>query len=168
MCLIRRLALPCLLLLALLPYGRAHAAEPSHKDALARRLMELTHADDLIRQLEPQAINPLLASLKQMNPGREQEIQTLAESDLLPAITKSTAALMPRLVAIYASHYSEDDLRAIIAFYQTPAGQRLIASLPAITQESAAAGQEWGKQTLVSVFQGFVESCRAKGLTVGK
>jgi hypothetical protein len=35
-------------------------------------------------------------------------------------------------------------MRAIIDFYRTPAGQRLVSALPGITQRSMVIGQRWG------------------------
>ena len=43
------------------------------------------------------------------------------------------------------------ELRQIVAFYHTPAGQNLIAELPGITLESMQAGQAWGAQIGKSV-----------------
>lgn len=48
------------------------------------------------------------------------------------------------LLPIYQKHISLPDLKAITAFYLTPAGKRFAEKTPFIVQESMAAGQEWG------------------------
>jgi hypothetical protein len=49
------------------------------------------------------------------------------------------------VIPIYARHFSLEDLNALIAFYSTPMGQRVIHELPAIAGESMAIGAQWGQ-----------------------
>ncbi len=67
--------------------------------------------------------------------------------------------LVDMVVPIYDRHFTDADIKALIAFYETPAGKKFIAATPAITQESMAAGQAWGKQVAQSV----IEQLKAKG-----
>jgi hypothetical protein len=48
------------------------------------------------------------------------------------------------VVPIYDKHLSEQDIKSVIAFYETPAGKRFVKVLPQLTQESMVAGQKWG------------------------
>ena len=52
--------------------------------------------------------------------------------------------LAEMLVPVYSKHLTMDDLKAIIQFYESPAGKKLASKTPMITQESMAIGQEWG------------------------
>ncbi|TAE32605.1 MAG: DUF2059 domain-containing protein [Cytophagales bacterium] len=54
--------------------------------------------------------------------------------------------LIGQIVPIYQKHYTGDDLEAAIAFYRSPAGQRLTAKQPIITKESQEAGYAWGRE----------------------
>jgi hypothetical protein len=56
-----------------------------------------------------------------------------------------------RVVAIYDRHFSKEDLQAALDFYRSAAGQRMVAELPAVMNESMAAGQEWGQQKAAEV-----------------
>jgi hypothetical protein len=53
--------------------------------------------------------------------------------------------LIDLVVPIYDRHLSSDDVKGLVAFYQTPPGKNFIAAQPKITQESMTAGQEWGR-----------------------
>lgn len=53
--------------------------------------------------------------------------------------------LINLLIPIYDKYYSEEDVTKLIAFYESPIGQKMVKALPGITQESMMAGQEWGK-----------------------
>ena len=49
------------------------------------------------------------------------------------------------IIPIYNKYYTLDEINELIAFYNTPLGKKLISTTPIITQESYAAGQNWGR-----------------------
>ena len=55
-------------------------------------------------------------------------------------------------VPIYQKHLTLDDLKKIVAFYESPAGKKLGAVTPAITMEGMTAGQQLGME-LVTLIQ---------------
>lgn len=57
-----------------------------------------------------------------------------------------TEDLLDLLTPIYQKHLSQDDIKAITAFYQTPAGKTFAQKTPVIMQESMQAGRIWGEK----------------------
>ena len=57
------------------------------------------------------------------------------------------------IVPIYDEYFTDDDIDQLIAFYRTPIGKKVIATLPDVTQESMAAGQQWGKELARKVME---------------
>ena len=55
-------------------------------------------------------------------------------------------------VPIYQKHLTLDDLKKIVAFYESPVGKKLGAVTPAITMEGMTAGQQLGME-LVTLIQ---------------
>src|SRR5262245_19860160 len=43
--------------------------------------------------------------------------------------------MLPQIVRLYKETFSECEIREIIAFYQTPVGQKVLAKLPELTQK---------------------------------
>lgn len=62
-------------------------------------------------------------------------------------------------IPIYKKYLTVDDILAISAFYETPAGKRLIAAQPFILKESMQVGREWGE----AVRRQILEKARSKG-----
>lgn len=54
-------------------------------------------------------------------------------------------ALLDLLVPIYDKHLTHDDIKALIAFYESDAGQRYLQALPDIQRDSRQAGQRFGQ-----------------------
>jgi uncharacterized protein len=49
--------------------------------------------------------------------------------------------MLANMVPVYQKHFAKGDLAALLAFYDTPTGQRLLKEVPAVTQESMEATQ---------------------------
>lgn len=87
------------------------------------------------------AISQMMQIFKQQNPGiQESDFDGLASELKKTSIQDLTEMLTP----VYSKHLTIDDLKAIIQFYESPAGKKLASKNPIITQESMAIGQEWG------------------------
>ncbi len=52
--------------------------------------------------------------------------------------------LVELLVPVYQKQFAEEDVKAFLEFYQSPAGKKLVEKQPAIMQESMVIGQQWG------------------------
>jgi len=61
--------------------------------------------------------------------------------------------LISRIIPVYDKYYTLEDLKAINAFYESPAGQKVLANLPQITQECMKIGQQWGEEVGQKVAQ---------------
>lgn len=46
-------------------------------------------------------------------------------------------------IAIYQRHFTQADVDSLVAFYQTPVGQKMLNETPAIMQESMQAGSDY-------------------------
>lgn len=67
-------------------------------------------------------------------------------------------AFMDGIVAIYAKHFSDEDIKAIDEFLQTPAGQHFVMESQEINDESAALGRQFATDHLPGAIS---EMCEA-------
>lgn len=131
------LAAPCSLPARAHAQGKAApAAAETEKTAAIRKLLVVTGSGQLGLQVMTQMISSLKASMpkvpekfwqdfmKEVNPGE----------------------LIDLVVPIYDRHLSLAEVKDIIRFYETPAGKKLISTMPQITQESMDVGRTWGRQ----------------------
>lgn len=85
------------------------------------------------------SFRPQLEAALPRTPNREKVIDAYEEK--LVALVRQPE-FQEGVVAIYAKHLTDDDVKAIDQFYQTPAGQHFITQLPVIVSESSALGQQ--------------------------
>jgi uncharacterized protein len=65
------------------------------------------------------------------------------------------AELNKMLVPVYKKHYTPDEVKAIIAFYETPVGKKLAEQSGIITAESMQITQQWA-MSLMGKMQGYL------------
>ena len=121
----------------------AQAAEPSSKEQAIRELMDLTGAAALGAQAMDQMMEGLRPSFVGAYPDVPVEVMSALFNEVQAEIAR--VDLVSLVVPIYDRHFTEDDVRGLIAFYESPLGRRTIERMPAVMQESMAVGMEWGE-----------------------
>lgn len=109
-----------------------------------------------------QMVQTLEQMAKQMRLGAEQGFkekvpdatpEQLAKVDkMFDSIFKSLPVdeMMDAIVPIYQKHLTRADLAAITAFYESPAGQKILKEMPAIMSEAMQAGGDIGRRAFAA------------------
>jgi uncharacterized protein len=71
--------------------------------------------------------------------------------------------LVEMIVPVYQKHYTEDELRAVIGFYKTPNGKKMLEKSPLVMQESMEIGQKWGREIAEKVMDRMEKEGLRKG-----
>ena len=134
----RRIVLALLLCLAA---PLALAGKPT--DAQVDRLLAATRARSLVEGMLAQIETTQKQSLDTAFAGQKVTPEQRAKADramtlLAQRIREGMAweKLLPIYRRIYANSLDSADVDAMIAFYETPAGQRLIERMPTVMQQS--------------------------------
>lgn len=126
--------------------GKALAEETANQ-ALAEELLVLMNL--------PQSLEQSLAAMRQAMPAQLVQMSKAMGEELPPEASQQSQQTMEILseelrwekmkddyVALYATTFSGDELKGLIAFYQSPAGQAFVAKQPALMQASMALNQK--------------------------
>lgn len=137
-------------------------APPAENLAAAQELIQTMRATDQFKALLPTIMANMKAAIVQNRPEMEKNYDTM-----MPLFTQTANARLneftDQLAAVYARHFSIDELHQIIAFYKTPTGQKMIAELPAIAKENMALGQQFGRSVALDIQTRALESLRKHG-----
>jgi hypothetical protein len=130
---------------ALLAFGaipsRADDISPSHLQA-ARDAVSAIRTTDAFDRILPSAAQALKGQLIQKDPNLQQDIIDIVDAQAL-ALAPRRADLETESATDYAKAFSEDELKAIAAFYNSEAGKKLLDKGPEVTAELARAAQIW-------------------------
>lgn len=143
------LALVCASLL------RAGETIPPAKEADIRKLLEATGSLRIGSIMSQGVVDQMKQTLRQNRPDLSAALIDSLGSDVQKIFVEAISAkggLIDRIVPLYHRQFTHEEIRAILAFYTSPIGKRVSATLPQITQESLAIGQEW-EETLTTAIQ---------------
>ncbi|MCG8457675.1 MAG: DUF2059 domain-containing protein [Holophagales bacterium] len=108
----------------------------TESEQLARRLMEVSGSGEMAEQILAQMVD----SFRTTQPNVSSEFW---DGILANARGEELEELM---LPIYLEILTDAEMRAAIAFYETPEGRSLIQKMPLLLQKSMAVGQEWGER----------------------
>jgi hypothetical protein len=54
--------------------------------------------------------------------------------------------LLDLAVGAYDRHFSDEEIKGLIKFYETPLGQKAVSELPQLMSEMGEAGRKWGQE----------------------
>ncbi|WP_343314137.1 DUF2059 domain-containing protein [Brucella sp. BE17] len=139
----RRLIAPfsALVLMAGVHAATAQEISETHLQA-ARQAISAINATEQFDEILPNAARALKAELIQKDPDLEALI-TKTVDDKAIALAARRSDLETESARAYAKAFSEDELKAIAAFYASPAGKKLLAEGPIVTREVVRAANIW-------------------------
>ena len=112
-----------------------------------RQLLEMTGAAKTITSLLPAMLGPL----KKACPKVPEEVW----DEFFRGVTAE--GLVNRMVPVYRKYYTEDDVKQLIRFYQSPVGRKMIQVQPELARDSLATGQQWGTELAGQAFTRLAE-----------
>jgi uncharacterized protein len=139
------------------------------KEADIRRLLEVTGAKSLMTEIMSSMeknLKPMLTSSLPPGDYRGKLVDLFFEK-FMTRVNVEIPKLLDAAVPVYDKYLSDDDIKGLIQFYQTPLGHKALGALPKITVEMQAQGQQVGEQigreTMLQVLAEHPELAKALG-----
>ena len=141
----------------------ANAQQPSAAAmATAKELITATGATTLFSPLIAGVVEQAKLLFLQQNPGLSKdlnEVSTQIRTDLQPRFNELT----DEVARLYATSFSEQELKEVVAFYKTPAGKKLLVQQPKIIDSSMKFAQEWANRLSDQVIAKMREELKKRG-----
>ena len=144
--------------------GSALAQQKPSPAALktAGEIVKVTGANELFAPLVPGAIEQARLFFVQQNPvlnNDATEVATQLRKELEPRISE----VHNKVIEIYASQFTEAELKDILAFYTSPAGKKFLVAQPKIVDESLKFAQDWAGSLSDEIIGKMREGLKKKG-----
>ncbi len=123
------------------------APKPAHPPSqaavlLAKQILEIKHADSIFDPLIRGVVIKTRDFFMQTNFMWGRDLNEVADN-LIKQYSARSGELMNDAARIYASHFTEPELKQLLTFYQSPLGQKVIAEEPKAADESMAMAGSW-------------------------
>lgn len=106
--------------------------------ALAARYFEAIHYDKMLGQMMEQMVPVMVQTLRKQTPSLTDEQSQLVSETVVESTREMTEKMKAPMIDAVAEVFTEQELRDLVAFYEAPSGQALIAKTPELTQRMMA------------------------------
>ena len=134
-----------LLLGAAPAFGQDADPEPpqDHTTEQIRKLIRHSGASDLGLQLLSIVEQQIIAALLDKDPKLSPEAGPIVHETVGEVLGGDISGLITRMIPAYAAAFSPEEIDALVAFYESPAGSKLRAQTPTLMRASMGQGQNW-------------------------
>ena len=135
-------------LLAAVVFGGAAIAQPQPSaEAVdtARQIIALKGGETIFNTLIPGVIEQSKYMFEQQNPNLGNPLRDVA-TKLRNELAPRQAELNSEVAKVYASRFTEKEIKDLLAFYQSPLGRKLIAEEPKALDQSMSYAQDWARR----------------------
>ncbi len=119
-------------------------------------------ADAAVSGLKVVLVQSLAANSKQL----PDTVEPIVDQVLMPDIKGSEPQFVAAVATLYGQAFTIPEMQQILAFYQTPVGQKLQSVTPGLTQQMVEAGHAWIAQIGEQVLKLDADKLTAQGLKV--
>ena len=155
--------LAAVLLACALLAGPLHAqpVTPAALDA-AKELVALKGAAQMFEPVVAGVVDQTRAALLQTNPQLAKDLADVGKQ-LGTEFAPRRAELTDAAAKAYASRFTEKELKDVVAFYKTAAGQKMLAQEPLVLDETFGFIQQWQGRFSEEVMSRFRAEMKKKG-----
>ncbi|HEY2754351.1 MAG TPA: DUF2059 domain-containing protein [Pseudolabrys sp.] len=158
-----RLAAVAVVLVMASPAANAQQQQPSPAAlATAKELIAVTGTTSLFNPLIAGVVEQAKLLFLQQDPSLSKDLNEISakmRTDLAPRFSELT----DEVARLYATNFSEQELKDILAFYRSPAGQKLLAQQPKVVDSSMKFAQDWANKLSDGVIATMRDELKKKG-----
>ena len=130
--------------------------------ALAHQLLEIKNGKALYEGSSAGIIDGMKGDLLRNNLNYQKDLDDVA-SKMKADLRGREGEISKALDIIYATSFTEDDLKGLIAFYKTPLGQKLLDQEPKTLNAFVGFTDEWNTRFAAEVAAKFREEMKKRG-----
>jgi Uncharacterized protein conserved in bacteria len=163
----KRLAAAGFSLLLLCGPALADEAASPERLALAKQVMELNGSAAIYANYEKN-LDAMLAQVHKMMPTADEAMMGDIKKMAVEEFNAVRPGLMDETIKIYARHFSEADLKALLAFYQSDAGKHFAAEMPNLTAEVVKLTEPFNKRFMARLQDYLIKKIAAQAAEAQK
>lgn len=150
------------ILILALAWAAPTAADEAAKQAGIKRYLELVGVQSTLGRMVGPLTEQYMETFRRVQPNATDEAQAAMRTILQREFGQGMPGLIDQIAQVYADIFSEDEVAALVAFQQSPAGRKLQQTTPQLQREMAAAAMEWGRGVAEKSGTLFLETYKPK------
>jgi len=144
----------------------AQAAPPAASAIqIAREVVDASGATRSFAGIVPNILGQSLSVFVQQNPDLSKDL-TESVKTIAPSFEKRAGEISDIVARVYATRFSESELKELLTFYRSAVGKKFVSVLPSVLEESFLKTQEWGGKISEEVVISLRAEMKKRGHTI--
>jgi uncharacterized protein len=132
---------------------------------LARDVVVASGATRAFEGVIPSILQQSLSVFLQQNPDLGKDLNETVKG-MAPDFEKRVSEIVDIVASVYATRFSEAELKDILTFYRSASGKKLVAQLPSVLEESFIKTQEWSAKISEQIVVRLRNDMKKRGHTI--
>jgi uncharacterized protein len=129
---------------------------------IAHELITITGATALFNPLIAGVVEQAKLLYLQQNPALGKDLNEIADK-MRKELEPRFSELADEISKLYATHFTEQELKDIVAFYKSPVGKKMLVQQPIVIDASMSFAQTWSIKLSEEVTAKMREELKKKG-----
>ena len=142
----------------------------SQKKENIRKLIKISGNADSILQLSTIPYdNQMTLIIQRMRPDLSKKIIKKLRQEFRAEIKRNVqdpGGLLDYIISIYNSHFTHQEIRDWLLFYESPLGKKINSTMPSVMEESNLAYQQWNRNINPVLYEWLKERLKKEGITI--
>jgi uncharacterized protein len=129
---------------------------------LAKQIVQLKGINGMMDPIARGVVEKVKSTVLQTNFMFQKDIDEIT-LQLHKEFDGRSAELVDQAAQVYATHFSEPELKQILTFYQSPLGQKMIAEEPKVMDESLRQADGWANNLSIDIMSKMRSEMKKRG-----
>lgn len=119
------------------------------KRADIRLMLEASGGVTMGKQMSVAMSHNIGRSLKAARPDLSSKVIEVVEREIATFVAEKFDApggVIDKIIPMYAEHFTHQEVREMLAFYQSPVGRKAVATMPQLYRDGQKLGQEFARE----------------------
>ena len=142
----------------------------SQKKENIRKLIKISgNADSILQYLAKPYDNRMNLIVQRMRPDLPKTIVKKLRQELRAEIERNIqdpGGLLDYIISIYNSHFTHQEIRDWLLFYESPLGKKINSTMPFVMEDSELAYKQWSRNIQPVMYEWLKERLKKEGITI--
>jgi len=142
----------------------------SQKKENIRKLIKISgNADIILQRSKIPYDNQMTLIIQRLRPDLSKKIVKKLRQEFSAEIERNVqtpGGLMDYIISIYDSHFTDQEIKDWLLFYESPLGKKINSTMPSVMEESTLAYQQWNRNINPILYEWLKERLKKEGITI--
>ena len=142
----------------------------SQKKENIRKLIKISgNADSILTTLTSLYDNLMTQNIRRKRPDISKKTLKLLRQELHAEIEKTIqdqGGLMDYIISIYNVHFTHQEIRDWLLFYESPLGKKINSTMPSVMEDSKLAYEQWSRKIQPVMYEWLKERLKKEGIII--